>query len=111
MMDDQARPYLIDFATAVHSKPGLLGLPFRMLFRRYAVVDRYQMAQMKADFYPMNLTPEEENLLRHPPGYLKYGRFVKKYVLRWRKPRHRKRYLRSIKKKIRRLTGSKRKEE
>ncbi len=96
LMDDQARPYLIDFATCITSKPGWIGWPFRFLFRRIATVDRYHLAQMKADFYADRLVAEETSLLEHPPWHLRFGRFFRKKVLRLRKARHRKKILRRI---------------
>jgi tRNA A-37 threonylcarbamoyl transferase component Bud32 len=91
MMDAEARPHLIDFATAVAAKPGAAGVVSRALFRRYCVVDAFQLAQMKADFHPDRLTDEERALLKRPPWYLMLGQFLKRYVYRYRKARHRRR--------------------
>jgi len=91
MMNDANEPFLIDFATSVSCKPGLGGLPFRFLFKYYARVDRYQVSSIKSDFYPDQLTEEERRDLDDLPLYLRVGHWFKKYVVRMRKPHHRRR--------------------
>lgn len=101
MIDAEERPYLIDFATAVTSKPGLEGVLSRFLFRRYRVIDRVKMIRIKSEFYPDRLTPEERTELAAAPWYLNFGRTIKKRVLRLRKPHHRRRLARQMKQKMR----------
>jgi hypothetical protein len=92
-MDDEGRPYFIDFATAIVARPGLAGLVSRFVFRRFAAIDRWTLVRIKSDFYPEALTSEERHLLEHPPWHLRVGRCLKKNVYRLRKPHHRRELL------------------
>lgn len=101
LVDREEMPYLIDFGTAVTSKPGLAGLTSRIIFRRVARVDRVTCARIKSEFYPEALTPEERHDLDHPPLLLRFGRFFKKRIYRMKKPHHRKALMKRIRRRWR----------
>lgn len=91
LIDAEGRPWLIDFATAVTSRPGWAGAPARFLFRRMRAVDRIKLARLHADYYPDDLSAEERALIAGAPGYLGAVRWLKRNVFRLRKARHRRR--------------------
>lgn len=91
LMDEGSRPYLIDFETAVTAKPGIGGVLTRFGFRRMARVDDLAVVRIKSEFFPDRVTAEERALLLDAPWYLHVGNFLKKYVYRLKKARHRRR--------------------
>jgi serine/threonine protein kinase len=101
LVDDQGRPYLIDFETAVTGKEGFWGWFSRFGARRMARIDRVGLARIKQDFYPDLITPEEKALIEDTPWYLHVGYFFKRYVYRLKKPHHRARLKRDLRRKIR----------
>ena len=96
LIDQENRPYFIDFATALTAKPGPAGSLSRFAFRRCAVIDLATLARIKSDFYPDALTPREKDFIDHAPWYLKMGRFLKKKVYRLKKPHHRRALLKRM---------------
>lgn len=103
LMDEESRPYLIDFETAVTSKPGLAGALTRFGFRRMSRVDSLAVVRIKSEFFPDRVTAEERALLLNAPWYLHVGNFLKKYVYRLKKARHRKRMMKHLGRRFRRL--------
>lgn len=102
LMDDEAHPYLIDFETAVTAKEGFWGALSRFGARRLARIDRIGLAKIKQDFYPDMLTDEERALIEDTPWYLHVGYFLKRHVYRLKKPHHRKRMRRDLRRWVRR---------
>lgn len=102
MIDAEHRPYLIDFATAVTAKSGDSGMDriqaavTGFLFRRMARVDRAKLARIKAEFHPEALSDAEKRHAERNPWYMRLGRGFKKYVLRYRKPHHRRRLAKRV---------------
>lgn len=101
LMDEEARPYLIDFETAVTGKEGFWGWFSRFGARRLARVDQVGLAQIKADFYPEELTDAERSLIENAPWYLSVGKALKR-LYRYKKPRHRQRLKKDIRRWYRR---------
>lgn len=96
LIDDKGNPYLIDFTTSLTNDTGRWAFVSRYLFRRGAQADLSKMAQMKACYYPTNLTAEEAHALANPPLALVIGRFFKRNVYRYKKQRHRQRLYRRM---------------
>lgn len=88
LMDEEARPYLIDFETAVTGKEGFWGWFSRFGARRLVRVDQVALAKIKFDLFPDDLTEEERALIENAPWYLRVGHFFK-HLYRYKKPRHR----------------------
>ncbi len=103
LMDDQSRPYLIDFETAVTAKPGFWGWFSRFGARRLTRIDQVGLARIKQDFYPDLLSDEEKALIADTPWYLHVGYFFKRYVYRLKKPHHRARIKRDLSRRFRRM--------
>jgi serine/threonine protein kinase len=86
MMDEQARPYLLDFASAIVTRPGGWGFPWRWAYRCCVRVDQSKLARLKAAYYPDRLTPAEVEAIENPPWFLQLGRFLKRHIFpHWRK--------------------------
>jgi hypothetical protein len=102
LMDEQAQPYLIDFETAVTGKEGFWGAFSRFGARRLFRVDRVALAKIKGDFFPDDLTAEERALIENAPWYLRVGT-VFKHLYRYKKPRHRQRLKKDVRRWYRRL--------
>ncbi|MFW6303536.1 MAG: phosphotransferase [Candidatus Sumerlaeota bacterium] len=95
LVDPDGRPYLIDFATAVYGGKGS-GPIGRFLLRRVAVVDRVNVARIKAGYCPDALSNEERELLAAQPLHLRFGRFLRKKIYRPLKRKHRRETMRRI---------------
>lgn len=102
LMDDECQPYLIDFETAVTAKEGFWGWFSRFGTRRLVRVDQIGVAKIKMDFYPNLLTQEEQDIIDDAPWYLLLGNFLKRHVYRLKKPHHRKRIRRDLRRWVKR---------
>lgn len=102
LMDEAAQPYLIDFETAVTAKEGFWGWFSRFGARRLARIDRIGVAKIKQDFYPDLLSEEERAMIEDTPWYLYVGYFFKRRVYRLKKPHHRKRMRRDLRRWVKR---------
>jgi predicted Ser/Thr protein kinase len=85
LIDAQAQPYLIDFATAVRRKPGSRLSAF--LFERCRRIDLITYARLKMFYSEGMIDGEERAWLARTPWYLRAGRGFKRYIFCWRKPR------------------------
>lgn len=96
LMDEDERPYLIDFATAWNAPEGAWPLR-KWLFRRWQRVDLTNMARIKEAYCPDYLTENDKALLCDRPKHLSVGRFIRKKLYRPLKRKHRKETWRKIK--------------
>lgn len=103
LMDEKAQPYLIDFETAVTAKPGFWGFFSRFGARRLARIDLVAVARIKSEFYPDLLNEADRAAIRQSPWYLQVGHFFKRHVYRLKKPNHRKRLKKQIRRRISRI--------
>lgn len=89
LADADGRPWLIDFASAQFSSPGALAAPARFIWRRVAAADLFHIVKIKASYHPHALTEAQRRTLETPPLTLRIGRFLRKKIYRFKKPRHR----------------------
>ncbi len=85
LIDAQGEAVLIDFATAMPGRRRDARL-FKFLYDRCCRIDLITLARIKAS-YGMRLGAEEVALIESEPWYLRAGRWAKKNIYRWRKPR------------------------
>lgn len=86
MISPQGEAVLIDFATAMRRRKGWAAPFFNFLYNRCRHIDCITLARIKAS-YGVPLDEEETQLLKSAPWYLRTGRWFKKNIYRWRKPR------------------------
>lgn len=85
LVDDEQRPYLIDFATAWYVKD--VDNPPRG-FGRLCEVDHLTVLKLRNYYCPDTLTDEDRRRLVKQPLSLRAGRFLRKKVYRPFKPKH-----------------------
>jgi tRNA A-37 threonylcarbamoyl transferase component Bud32 len=82
MMDEQNQPFIIDYATAVIAKPGVLGAWSRFLYRLAVKTDTVHALEIKECYYPDALAAEERHIIHNPPLLLQIGRFLRQTLYR-----------------------------
>lgn len=87
MIGPDGNAVLIDFATAMRRREGWAAPFFNFLYRRCRRIDRITLARIKGSYGDGLLDDEDRALIAGQPWYLKAGRWVKKNIYRWRKPR------------------------
>ncbi|MBN1517767.1 hypothetical protein JXA32_14480 [Candidatus Sumerlaeota bacterium] len=83
MMDEDGKPYLIDFATAWH-RDTLLGA---FMYKRLTAIDRLKVTRLKARHRPDLLTDEEQRQVENLPFLLRAAHWFKKSIYRHIKQR------------------------
>lgn len=86
MIGARGEAVLIDFATALRRRKSPAARSSNFMYERCRRIDQITLARIKAS-YGVALDPEEEALIESAPWYLKLGRWFKKNIYRWRKPR------------------------
>jgi tRNA A-37 threonylcarbamoyl transferase component Bud32 len=88
LIGPEDKPYLIDFATAVHRKGhGWRGKIRQYLFRQCRRIDRVTLVRIKASYSSTELTDLDRKWLANEPWSLRVGRVLKRRIYRLRKPR------------------------
>ncbi|MCE5228767.1 hypothetical protein LLG95_04125 [bacterium] len=87
MINANGEAILIDFATAMSRRKGWAAPFYNFLYERCRRIDRITLARIKASYNPELLDADEQLILASQPWYLRAGRWMKKNIYRWRKPR------------------------
>ena len=86
MIDEQGRPYVLDFASAVVMRSGVWGFIWRWVYRSCVRIDQSKVARLKASYYPDALTIAEVEAIENPPWFLQVGHFLKRHIFpHWQK--------------------------
>jgi predicted Ser/Thr protein kinase len=86
MIDERGQPYLVDFASAIVTRPGVLGFIWRVAYRCCVQIDQSKLARLKAACYPNALTAAEVVAIENPPWFLWVGQFLRRRIYpHWRK--------------------------
>jgi tRNA A-37 threonylcarbamoyl transferase component Bud32 len=99
-IDDGARPWVIDFGTAVVREAGLAGAVSRFLFERVALADRLKLARLQGEYLPDSLSDEQRRAIARTPFYFRLGQWFRHRIVRPLKPRRRRRLWRRLRRRL-----------